>query len=521
MSARRGFTVVLRTQLRTGWLAPVVWVVALVGGYIATVAAIDGLYGTPEQLATYNETVASDPALAAINGTPYGADTLGGVVSNEFGFMAAIAIPLMGLLLVVRQTRAQEEQGMLELLRSRGVGIRAPWTAALLTTTIALLLVGTGMMVTLVSYGEDLGAAAIYGGSMAALGLVFAGIAALAGQLFRRAAGVVSVGIVVLGISYVTRAIGDVRDNGWKWLSPLAWQQESRPFTDDLRLWPLLLSVAVAVVLAAAGLALVSQRDLGAALFASRRGPARGGFLLRTPLGVAAWMQAPAAVGWIAGAFVIGVVFGAFTDDISDAIAANPAMAALFPDADDANSSYIGLSLTLLALMAIGVVGQTLTRIRAEESGGALEPILARSVSRVGWSSAQFGTGAVAAVLTLVAGGAGLELTAGGTVEGILAATFAYLPAVLVIVGVACVLFGFLPRWVAAVWIVLGYVAFIAFLGETIDLPDWALNLSPLHAVGSVPLDAVSVRTEWVLVAVFVVLAAAGLAGIRRRDVPR
>ena len=64
MSARRGFTAVLRTQLRTGWLAPVVWVVALVGGYIATVAAIDGLYGTPEQLATYNETVASDPALA-------------------------------------------------------------------------------------------------------------------------------------------------------------------------------------------------------------------------------------------------------------------------------------------------------------------------------------------------------------------------------------------------------------------------------------------------------------------------
>ena len=121
MSARRGFTAVLRTQLRTGWLAPVVWVVALVGGYIATVAAIDGLYGTPEQLATYNETVASDPALAAINGTPYGADTLGGVVSNEFGFIAAIAIPLMGLLLVVRQTRAQEEQGMLELLRSRGV----------------------------------------------------------------------------------------------------------------------------------------------------------------------------------------------------------------------------------------------------------------------------------------------------------------------------------------------------------------------------------------------------------------
>jgi ABC-2 type transport system permease protein len=232
-------------------------------------------------------------------------------------------------------------------------------------------------------------------------------------------------------------------------------------------------------------------------------------------------MQAPAAVGWIAGAFVIGVVFGAFTDDISDAIAANPAMAAFFPDPGDANSSYIGLSLTLLALMAIGVVGQTLTRIRAEESGGALEPILARSVSRVGWSSAQFGTGAVAALLTLLAGGTGLELTAGGTVDGILTATFAYLPAVLVIVGVACVLFGFVPRWAAVVWLVLGYVAFVAFLGETIDLPDWALYLSPLHAVGDVPLDAISTTTEWMLLGVFAALTVVGLAGFRRRDVPK
>lgn len=521
MITRSGFTSVLRTQLRTGWLAPTVWVVAVVGAYIATVAAIDGLYGTPAQLATYSDAVGSDPALAAINGTPYGADTLGGVVSNEFGFMAAIAIPLMGLLLVVRQTRAQEERGMLELLRSRSVGVRAPWTAALLTTTIALILVGVGMAITLLAYGEDVGGSVTYGASMTALGLVFAGIATLAGQLFRRASGVVAVGILVLGFSYVTRAIGDVRDNGWKWLSPLAWQQETRPFTDDLRFWPLVLSLTVAVVLIAAGLALVAQRDLGAALFASRRGPSRGGALLRTPLGVAVWMQSPAAVGWIVGAFVIGVVFGAFTDDISNAIAANSATAALFPDPADANGSYIALSLTLVVLMAVGVVGQTLSRIRAEESGGALEPVLARSVSRVGWSSAQFGTGAVVALLTLLAGGVGLQLTAGATVDGILSGIVAYMPAILVIVGVACALFGFAPRWISVVWLVLGYVAFVAFLGETVKLPTWALNFSPLYAVGNVPLDAVSMSTERILLGVFAVLAAAGIIGFRRRDVPR
>ncbi len=516
-----GFRAVLRAQLRTGWLAPVVWILALTGGYIATVAAIDDLYGTPEQLAGYNDTVASDPAMAAINGTPYGADTLGGVVSNEFGFIAAIAIPLMGLLLVVRQTRAQEERGMLELLRSRGVGIRAPWSAALLTTAVALTVVGASMTATLVAYGEEPAGAVTYGASMTALGLVFAGIAVFAGQLFRRGAGVTATGIVVLGGSYVTRAIGDVRDNGWKWLSPLAWQQETRPFTDELRLWPLLLSLGVAAVLVTAGLVLAGRRDLGAALFASRPGPARAGGMLRTTLGVAVRMHTPSALGWIAGAAVIGVVFGAFTDDIADAIAANPQLAAFFPDPADANASYIGLSLLLLALMSLGVVGQSLARIRAEESEGRLESVLARSVSRPGWSAAHFLTSAAAATLTLVVGGAGLQLTASDEVDGILSAALAYVPAVLVVAGIAWALFGVLPRLTALIWAAVGYVAFVAFLGETLKLPDWAQNLSPLRAVGTVPVDDVSAQAEWVLAAVAVVLCAAGAVGFRLRDTPR
>ncbi|MFH8250248.1 ABC transporter permease [Microbacterium sp. B2969] len=520
-ASRGGFWTVLRAQLRTGWLAPTVWIFALAGGYAATVAAVNGLYGTPAQLAGYNDTVAADPAMAAINGTPYGADTLGGVVSNEFGFIAAIAIPLMGLLLVVRQTRTQEERGMLELLRSRGVGIRAPWSAALLTTTIALALVGASMTATLLAFGEDLPGAVTYGASMAALGLVFAGIAVFAGQLFRRGAGITAIGIGVLGAAYITRAVGDVRGSGWKWLSPLAWQQETRPFTDDLRLWPLLLSLGVAILLVAAGLILVDRRDLGAALFASRPGPARGGGTLRTTPGVAVRMQAPTAAGWIAGAAVIGLVFGAFTGDIADAIASNPQLAASFPDPADANASYIGLSLLLIALMSLGVLGQGLSRTRAEESEGRLESVLARAVSRPGWSSAQFLTSAVTATLTLIIGGAALELTAGDTVDGIPAATLAYIPAVLLVAGIAWVLFGLLPRLSALIWAVVGYVAFVAFLGETLKLPDWALNMSPLYAVGTVPVDEVSAQSEWVLTVIAVVLCAAGIIGFRRRDTPR
>lgn len=516
-----GFGSILRAQLRTGWLAIVMWTVAVAGGYVATLVAVDGLFGEPDQLAAYNATVSDNPAMAAINGTPYGADTLGGVVSNEFGFIAAIAIPLMGLFLITRQTRAQEEKGMLELLRSRSVGVRAPWTAALLTTTIALLLVGATMAIALVTYGEDLAAAATYGASMTALGLVFAGIAVFAGQLFRRSAGVTTIGLVVLGIAYVTRAIGDVRDNGWKWLSPLAWQQETRPFTDDLRLWPLLLSLGVAIVLVIAGLILVSKRDLGSALVASRPGPPRASWLLRTTFGTAARVSAPSAAGWIIGIFGVAFIFASFTDDVADIFAAEPDLQLAGLDPTNINETFIGLILLIIALMVASMIAQSLGRVRAEESDGFLEPVLARSVSRIGWASAQFGVSTITALLAILAGGAGLDLAAGDEIDGLTKAALAFIPAILLIIAVTIALFGILPRASAAIWLVIGYIAVVEFLGETLSLPDWALDLSPFHAVGNPLVESVPDTTQWLLFGIAIALTAIGLIALRRRDIPR
>ncbi|GLI28310.1 exporter of polyketide antibiotics [Agromyces rhizosphaerae] len=522
-SAGSGYWAVLRVQLRTGWKAPVIWVLALVGGYYATVAALDGTYGTPEQLATYDQTVASDPAMAAINGTPYGADTLGGVAANEFGFIAAIAIPLMGLFLVARQTRAPEESGLLELLRSRGVGRRAPWTAAVAVTAVALALVGTGMALVLVAYGEPADAAWLYGASIATLGGVFAGIATFVGQLVRRAPGVTAVGIVALGGAYLTRAIGDVRDNAWRWLSPLAWQQETRPFADDSRVWPLLLALGVAIALVVAGLVLVGSRDLGSALVPSRPGPRRASRFGASTAGLALRAHGPAGLGWIAGAAVVGVVFGAFTDDIADAVAANPALAGIFgaDAADQVNESYAGFCLLLIAFMAMGCLAQSMLRLRGEETGGMLEPTLARATHRVGWMSTYALTAAVLACLVMLAGGAGLAATAGSEVDGLLEASAAYLPAVLVIGGVGMLLFGLVPGWSSALWIVLAYAVFADLLGGTLSMPDWALALSPTHVVGDVPVDDVDGAAELWLGVVATGAAVVGLAGFRLRDVPR
>ncbi|MCB7136660.1 ABC transporter permease [Cellulosimicrobium marinum] len=521
-----GLGAVLRLQLRTGWVGLAAWTGGLVATYVATVAAIDATYGTPEQLATYGATVGADPTMAAINGTPYGADTLGGVVANEFGFVAALAVPLMGLTLVARSTRRAEEVGLLELVRSRAVSARAPWTAALLLGAGALVLVGAGAAVTLVSYGVDVGDAVLYGASLTGLGLVFAGVATLAGQLQRRASAVVGTGVVVLGAAYVLRALGDVRDNGWRWLSPLAWQQETRPFADDARVWPLLLALGVAAGLVAAGLVLVGRRDLGSAVVASRPGPVHAGALLRSTTGLAVQQHGPVLLAWAAGAALVGAVFGAFTGDVDDVVTANPDLQTLLAGAtggSDPASWYVSYCLVLTLLMATGAGAQVIGRARAEETRGRLEPVLARAVPRARWIATHAGVAVAGTVLVALAGGAGLALTAAadGDAAGTLAATATSLPAVLVVPSLGVALFGALPRFTAAVWGAFAYVALVELLGATLRLPGWALDLSPLHAVGRLPVEdasGVAVTLSGLLAVALVVL---GIVGFRHRDIPR
>ena len=83
---------------------------------IGTAASVAALYDTPAKIHTYAQAVTSGNALVAINGKVEGIDSLGGVIQDEFGFMAAFLLPLLGISLVARATRREEESGRLELL---------------------------------------------------------------------------------------------------------------------------------------------------------------------------------------------------------------------------------------------------------------------------------------------------------------------------------------------------------------------------------------------------------------------
>ncbi|MXP20335.1 hypothetical protein GIY30_03060 [Gordonia sp. HNM0687] len=522
-----GVGAMLRLQLRTGWKVYLAWIFGLVVGYAATIVAIDGLYGTPELLATYGAALGDDAAVAAINGTPYGADNLGGVAANEFAFIAAVAFPLMATHLVVRFTRTPEESGLLELMRSRSVASWAPHVAAVVGSIVAFVLVATGMFVTLVAEGVPTERGLLYVLSLLGLGAVWTGIAVCAAQVLRRARRVYTASLVLLGLAYAARAIGDVGDNAWKWLSPLAWQQETRPFADDLRWWPLLLAAAVAGVLIGTGVRLSATRDLGSGLVAARPGPARAADHKRSIPLRAIGEHRGSIIGWTVGGLAVAVIFGSLAQEVADAVAGNPQLAQAFGgDGSHGIDTYLSLTMLILALMAAGYLISAIGRMRGDERTGLLEVVLAQSVSRVQWIGTQLAVILIGLVLVLLVPSVGLgaavavQVDDAGEIGHNLLAGLAYLPAVAVFAAVSVVLFGWLPRAQPAVWGLLGYATFIGFLGGSLDWPEPILRVSPLYAVGAVPAADASGVAVLVLTLLTVALLVTGIVGFRRRDVP-
>ncbi|MBM6400288.1 ABC transporter permease [Phycicoccus sonneratiae] len=519
-----GLGAVVRVRLRTRWRVALVWVVAVVGSLVGTAVSVAGLYDTPEKLRSYADAVAGD-ALVAVNGRVEGIGTLGGVVQDEFGFVAALALPLLGVSLVAAMTRREEESGRLEALLAGRVDRRAPVAASLVVVSAAVVLVVLGSAGGMALAGIPPARATLHAASLGALALVFACLASLLAQLVLHARTVSAISLGVLAASYVVRGVGDVR--GWwlAWLSPLTWVERAAPFGRP-RWWVLAVPLLVSAALAGAAVLVAGRRDLGAALVRGGAGPARASRLLRHPVGLALALHRSSFVGWLAGAVALAAVMGALASDVVAAVRGNPGVERLLAPGDRPADGFLSVVLLYLAVLATGYVVQSLGALRREETDGRLEPQLVGTVGRLRWLGVHVGV--VTAGLVVLLGGSSLVLAlatawstgdAGG-VRPIVVGGLAYVPAVLVVGGVAVALLGLLPRAVPAAWAVVGVVAVVALLGPGLRMPGWLLDLSPTMHVGDPPVGAVAVGGVVGLTLVAAGLVAAGMAGFRRRTVP-
>ena len=498
----------------------VVWVLSY---YSAE--AMKTLYTGTEQIVAANQAANTSTGVVAMYGHIYHLDSIGGIAANKLAMLDFLVLAFLVIAIVRRHTRAEEESGRFELLGSTSVGRDAPLGAAVVLAVVTSLVMGFVTIPAAIAGGWPFGGSTLLGLALAGVGLSYTGLAAIGVQLSSsyRACGAWIFG--ALGVSFVLRVIGDV---SWdrtarvlSWFSPLGWAQQVRYFDGD-RAWPLVVPVAFLLVCLAVAGRLQGRRDLGAGLLADRPGSPTSTMSSADAL---AWrLQRGGLIGWAITYLVLGILFGSIVNTVGGLMTGSATeMLRKLGGVGSFNDIYLTLVAGMAAFGAAAFGVSAVMRLRAEESTGHLETVLATRVTRSRFLLSHLlvalaGATLLAILLGLSMAAAHLSGSSGFWREA--SPALAYLPAIWVMTAASAVVVAWVPR---ADWLGWGLIAGVVLLGELgalIGLPDWTLRISPFAHVPRVPVDPMTWTPEIVLTLVAAALVAVAFVGFRRRDLP-
>jgi ABC-2 type transport system permease protein len=529
----------LAVRRSVGMLSAWIYLVTIL--MVVSARSVQKLYPTAAGLDRFTANASHNPALDFLYG-PVFSHSAGGVIAWKPGGFAAVAAGLMSIFLVVRHTRADEESGRLELVSATPVGRRAPLAAALLVAVVANAVLAALMAAALIAINHLPAAGTLaFALSVGACGLAFAGLAAVTAQVASSSRGARELAIGALALAYLLRAFGDSAGAGgphWlTWISPLGWNEQVRPYAAD-RWWLLAAEAALALAVTAAAWVLTARRDYGAGLLPARAGRPQAGRLLRGPFGLAWTLQRGSLVGWAIGFVALGLATGSIAPSVGTLVGGSLQVRhgiQRLGGSAGLTSAYLAAVMSIAGLIAAAYATSAVLRLRAEETSERAEPVLASAVGRIRWALSHLLVAAAGSAVLLACAGAGAGVgyglhggDFGGRLASLLGAALAQLPAVLAVAGVAVVAFGLRPDWsvrglrpdwtIAISWSAVGLAALIVLFGPLFSLPQWAMDISPfthLPRLPGTPLTAAPL--VWLSLAALA-LAAAGLAGLRRRD---
>lgn len=533
-------------RFRRDRLQIIIWLLLFAVLEVVAHTAVTETYGTDTERAGVIRLVIPTPAILMLRGTPQGTEPDAFQFFLLFGFLGLLA-GLMSTFLAVRHTRADEESGRAELVGSTRSGRIAPLLATALEGVI--LNVGIGVLVGGVAllYGAEPVGAMLYGAALASVGIAYLGVGLASAQLMRTSRGANGLAAAIVTLGYVLRGLGDatgtVQPDGlsmesgwWSWLSPIGWGQKVAPYTHQ-NAWPLLLCLATGVVLFAVSAVLQSVRDLDSSVIPERRGRLYAPRTLSDPVGLTWRLLRNPVIGWVIGGAFFGVFVGTVGQSVADLVKTPDGQAVADTigrylaslSGSDAEGAMIDLFTTALfafigALAAISGV-QAIIRARQDEAGGTAEAVLSTPVSRIRWFGSYLLIGAISVVAVLGFAVLGAFVGLIGAPDAaerrsiVVEAGLAQLPAGLVVVAVAALVFALLPTLtIGLAWAVVVAAILFGQLGGLFGFPDWLRDASPFSHTPDVTANEPDWAAAWIMVGIAVVVATAATALVRRRD---
>ncbi|MBP2327938.1 ABC-2 type transport system permease protein [Kibdelosporangium banguiense] len=495
---------------------------------IGVLASVQGVYPTEAARLSFFQTTNGNPAQLMMIGPIFDASEAG-IGAWRIRGQVALLLSLASLLLVVRHTRAEEESGRDELMRSTVVGRYAGLTAALLVAFAANLGAAVVMTLGFVAQGLAVGGSIALALSFAAAGCVAAALAALAAQLTASSRAAIGLATAGVGVCYAIRAIADAGDASWlRWLSPFGWTQEMRPFAGN-HWWPLPLVAGLVALLVVVAYAVSARRDLGAGILPARLGPATAAPRLRSALALAWRLQRGVLIAWTVGGAAFGAAIGTTADTIAEQVDESQALGDLMAQMGGGGrpvDGFFGLIIYLVSQVVTIYAIQATLRMRAEELSARADTVLSGPVSRLRWAGGHLLVAAAGTVVVMTGLGFGMGLVyglatggVGGELPPLLAAAVVRAPSVLVLAAIAAALYGIAPRFAAPVaYAVLGLCFLLELAVAYGGASESLMWISPFAQTPALPsADFAVVPLLWFAV-IAGGLVTAGMVGLRRRD---
>ncbi len=504
------------------------WIVGVSVLAMSSVLAHTILFSDPATQTEFIASVGANPAFNLIFGPAQDLSSVEGFTAWRSLTLGGFFVSLMAILIVTRNSRANEDSGQAELIASGVVGRSTRLAVAVAMALIASIAVGVVAATGLVVIGGDATSSISLGATFTASGFMFAAVAAVTAQLASDARAASSLAIGILGGAFLLRGAADTADpdGSTGWLSPLGWTQRVAPGTQN-NWWPLLACLGLTAALVILAFQLQNRRDFGQGIIPARPGPATGAAVAHI-WGFSIRLNRGAITSWTIGLVIVGGVFGLLSTTMIDVLETNSAVAQLLAGgAATYDALTFGLLITLINLLALmaAVYGVGIAnRIHTEEVAHRVEPLLAGELSRSRYllSNAAVALLSPAAalilatlVIGLIAAAADEPVTVGAVLhQGALA-----IPPLWLLIGIGLAAVGANPKVRLVAWVAIVATFGLTLLGPSFRLPDWALGISPLWHIPNLKSADPQFGGLVVISIIAALLLALAFVGFRRRDI--
>jgi len=472
-----------------------------------------------------------NPAHVALQGPFFAVDNFqaGHFYAVEMHLFTLIAVSIFNIFLIMQNTRGDEEKGRYEVLRSLPIGRLAAFHAVMLTAVIVnvLLAVSHGVLLSVLGIsGITIAGAFTYGASLAVTGIFFAAISALISQFSHSTRAVTGYAFIVLIASYLLRAVGDVTSEALSIVSPLGLPLRAEAFVSN-QLWPFFVMLGLAFILFSIAYLLNARRDIGQGLLPEKPGRSYASRFLKTPLGLVWRQNGNTLLCWAVMLFGFGAALGGILRDAEHFAGENGAFQMIMPTSADFSAvelftMFLHVGFAVVCIVPVLIL---IFKVLREEKEGRAEPILSRAISRPYYLMSFIVLAFIASLLMPFVTTIGLWSVSSLMMENPLAfgsliySMMIYVPALWAMLGLGIFVVGVFPKAAVFCWAYFTYIFVIGFFGELLNMPEWAMNLSPFYHIPQLPLEDMRMLPLLILTMAALALAVCGLVFYRRRDI--